>query len=334
VDAPAAPEPAAGGSDGLAVSVVIPSYNRREQLLRTLSPLLRDPDTHEIVVVIDGGTDGSLEAVEALAAGDRRVRALAVPNGGQRKARLEGARAATGDVVLFLDDDVVPAFGLAKGHGLRHAERPGLVVLGYMPIVLPARRRRAMYPSYLYASEYERRAGDWERDASETLRGFWAGNHSLRREDFLAVMAGDTPPLTYHDDLDFGLRCLAHGLEGRFDRSLLARHEHRRDPAGFERDAARSGADLWQVHRRHPAAVPEPTPRRMAAGLPLPARALLAAAATEPGAQAVRGALRGFAALAGRLGLFRAEELAGEMLRRCVQQAGIAQARRADGAAA
>lgn len=334
MDAPAAAGPAGIGPRGLTVSVVIPSYNRREQLLRSLSPLVRDPGAHEIVVVNDGGTDGSLEAVRALAAEAPRVRVLDIPNGGQRRARLEGAREATGDVVLFLDDDVVPGFGLAAGHGLRHAERPGLVVLGYMPIVLPARRRAGLYPSYLYASEYERRADAWERDQGETLRGFWAGNHSLRREDFLAVMAGDAPPLTYHDDLDFGLRCLAHGLEGRFDRSLVARHEHRRDPAGFERDAARSGADLWHVHRRHPARVPEPTPRQMAAGLPRPARALLAVAVTGPGGRVVAAALRGFAAAAGRLGAFRAEELAGEMLRRCVQQAAIAEARRAEGAAA
>ena len=333
MDAPAAAGPADDGPERLTVSVVIPSYNRREQLLRTLSPLVRDPGAHEIVVVIDGGTDGSLEAVRALAAEDPRVRVLSVPNGGQRQARLTGASEATGEVVLFLDDDVVPAFGLAEGHGMRHAERPGLVVLGYMPIVLPARRRARLYPSYLYASEYERRADAWERDREETLRGFWAGNHSLRREDFLAVMAGDTPPLTYHDDLDFGLRCRAHGLEGRFDRSLVARHEHRRDPAGFERDAARSGADLWHVHRRHPAAVPEPTPREMAAGLPLPARGLLAIAATEPGGRAVAAALRTFASAAGALGQYRAEELAGELLRRCVQQAAIARARRADGAA-
>ena len=334
MDAPAAPGPAGKGPEGLTVSVIIPSYNRREQLLRTLSPLVRDPGAHEIVVVNDGGTDGSLEAVHALAATDPRVRALDVPNGGQRQARLTGARAATGEVVLFLDDDVVPGFGLAAGHALRHAERPGLVVLGYMPILLPARRRAGLYPSYLYASEYERRADAWERDPGETLRGFWAGNHSLRREDFLAVMAGDTPPLTYHDDLDFGLRCLAHGLEGRFDRSLVARHEHRRDPDGFERDAARSGADLWHVHCRHPARVPEPTPRQMAAGLPLPARAMLALAATGTGGRGIAAALRAFTAVTGRLGAFRAEELAGEMLRRCVQQAAIAEARRVEGAAA
>ncbi|NUT54404.1 MAG: glycosyltransferase, partial [Thermoleophilia bacterium] len=68
MDEPAAAGPAGNGPDELTVSVIIPSYNRREQLLRTLSPLVRDPGAHEIVVVNDGGTDGSLEAVRALAA--------------------------------------------------------------------------------------------------------------------------------------------------------------------------------------------------------------------------------------------------------------------------
>jgi GT2 family glycosyltransferase len=313
-------------AERLSVSVVVPTFERREQLLRTLAPLRRDPGPDEIVVVVDGGRDGSLESVEALASEDDRFTPLFVENRGLVLARVVGAERARGDIVLFLDDDVIPSFGLAGGHALRHAERDGLVVLGYMPTLLPPRRRPGQFPAYLYAYEYERRTRAWERDPGEMLRSFWAGNHSLRRADFLEVTAGIDRPISYHEDLDFGLRCLAAGLEGVFDRSLMARHEHRHGPAAFERDAARSGTGLWRIHARDPERMPAPTPERLEAGLPAPARALLAAARRPGWEPAVLAALRGLVRLAGRCHAYRVEDLAAEMLRRCLQQRAIAAA--------
>jgi GT2 family glycosyltransferase len=313
-------------AERLSVSVVVPTFQRREQLLRTLAPLRADLGVDEIVVVVDGARDGSLESAEALASEDDRLVPLFIENRGLALARRAGAERARGDVCVFLDDDVVPAFGLAQGHARRHAAREGLVVLGYMPILLPPRRRPGQYPTYLYAYEYERRTREWERDPAQTLRGFWAGNHSLRRADFLAVTAGIDDPIVYHEDLDFGLRCLEAGLEGVFDRSLMARHEHRHGPAAFERDAARSGTSLWRIHARDPERMPAPTPARLEAGLPAPARALLAAARRPGWGPAVERALRGLVRLAGRCHAYRVEDLAAEMLRRCLQQRAVAAA--------
>jgi GT2 family glycosyltransferase len=310
----------------LSVSVVVPTFERRERLPRVLEPLRADPGPDEIVVVVSA-PDGSLEVVEAIAREDPRFAPVFVEeDSGLVLARVAGAERARGDVVLFLDDDVIPSFGLARGHAARHAGRPRAVVLGYMPILLPPRRRPGEYATYAYAYAYERRTREWERDPAQTLRAFWAGNHSLRRADFLAVTAGIDDPIVYHEDLDFGLRCLEAGLEGVFDRSLMARHEHRHGPAAFERDAARSGTGLWRIHARDPERMPAPTPERLEAGLPAPARALLAAARRPGWEPAVVGALRGLVRLAGRCHAYRVEDLAAEMLRRCLQQRAIAAA--------
>ena len=70
------------------------------------------------------------------------------------------------------------------------------------------------------------------------------GNLSIRRSDYLALVPTrlEPPPglegaRLYHQDRELGLRCLAAGMRGIFDRQLHAVHEHRRDPAGFLRDA-------------------------------------------------------------------------------------------------
>src|SRR5690349_2755212 len=118
-----------------------------------LAPLLADPQPLEVVVVVDGGRDGSLELLERMAAGDARLRPLWIENRGVVGARAAGAEAARGEVVVLLDDDVFAMPGLIAGHARHHAE-PGLVIVGYMPVARPPRPRPGDYPRELYAREY------------------------------------------------------------------------------------------------------------------------------------------------------------------------------------
>jgi glycosyltransferase involved in cell wall biosynthesis len=100
------------------VSVVVTTCNRRERLPEVLEPLLADPGALEIIVVIDACHDGSLELVEQLAREHPVLRPLMLTeNVGQGRARMAGARAARGDVILSLDDDVIatPAWSAATG---------------------------------------------------------------------------------------------------------------------------------------------------------------------------------------------------------------------------
>lgn len=92
-------------------SIVIPTRDRRESLLRCLEALGRqDPGAgpFEVVVVDDGSRDGTAEAAEAPARPfPLRVLRRGAP-GGPCAARNEGAAAAAGEFLAFLDDDVVP----------------------------------------------------------------------------------------------------------------------------------------------------------------------------------------------------------------------------------
>ncbi len=87
------------------VSVVIPTRDRRDLLLRTLGAVRAQAGVQvEIVVVDDGATDGTSEAVAALC--DERIVLLrsATP-GGVSSARNRGCHAASADWIAFLDDD-------------------------------------------------------------------------------------------------------------------------------------------------------------------------------------------------------------------------------------
>lgn len=87
------------------VSVVIPTYNREATIVRAVKSALKQTWTNiEIIVVDDGSTDGTREAV--LAIGDRRVRYLRNEKNLRGGAsRNKGGTLALGEYVAFLDSD-------------------------------------------------------------------------------------------------------------------------------------------------------------------------------------------------------------------------------------
>ncbi len=87
------------------ISVVIPVYNRRQQVQRAIASALRQSlPPHEILVADDASTDGTPAAVAALA--DPRLRLLRHDrNRGAGAARNTGIAAATGKWIAFLDSD-------------------------------------------------------------------------------------------------------------------------------------------------------------------------------------------------------------------------------------
>ncbi|MGZ4304525.1 MAG: glycosyltransferase [Solirubrobacteraceae bacterium] len=237
----------------MAMSVVMATYNRRALLPTVLDPLLADPATLEVVVVVDGCDDGSIEYLEKMAQHEGHLRPIFIENSGGVRAQQVGLEAAVGDVVLILDDDVIAAPGLVTGHARHHEERPGLlVVVGYMPISPPQRRLAGSFVAELYRDVYERRCLAWEADSRNILRSLWGGNVSVPRRALLTAggMSGDHP-LRYHFDWDLGLRLRRAGLHGRFDRALAARHLYDRSYETFKREARAQGRDLWLIEHVH-----------------------------------------------------------------------------------
>ncbi|MFC3813557.1 glycosyltransferase family 2 protein [Lysobacter sp. GCM10012299] len=83
------------------VSVVLPAKNEAEGLARTLPALREQWPEAELIVVDDGSSDGT-----AAIAADLGARVLSSPYSmGNGAAIKRGARAATGDVIVFMDAD-------------------------------------------------------------------------------------------------------------------------------------------------------------------------------------------------------------------------------------
>lgn len=85
------------------VSVIIPTYNRARTIGRALNSVFTQTyGPLEVIVVDDGSTDGT---VEALAAYGDKIRVVRQSNQGPAAARNSGIKAASGEIITFLDDD-------------------------------------------------------------------------------------------------------------------------------------------------------------------------------------------------------------------------------------
>lgn len=84
------------------ISVIIPTFNRLAFLREAIASVLaQSHPVHEIIVVDDGGSDGS----EVVTDMSPLVRYLWQPNAGPSAARNAGIEAATGDAIALLDSD-------------------------------------------------------------------------------------------------------------------------------------------------------------------------------------------------------------------------------------
>lgn len=95
------------------ISVVIPLYNKKDYIERTLLSVLNQTyDDYEIVIVDDGSTDGSVEIVHKFL-GSKKIRLIKKENGGPSSARNCGVKEAKGQWIVFLDaDDLLLPYSL------------------------------------------------------------------------------------------------------------------------------------------------------------------------------------------------------------------------------
>jgi hypothetical protein len=91
----------------------------------------------------------------------------------------------------------------------------------------------------------------------------------MRREDALSVgIANVAFPGRRHEDRDLGLRCLAAGMTGVFDRNLAATHEYQRSNRAFLEDARAQGSERFSLHEAHADLIGPLDPRGFSGDLP------------------------------------------------------------------
>jgi glycosyltransferase involved in cell wall biosynthesis len=237
------------------ISVLVPTYRRRDAVLRLLEGLRRqtlDPSRFEAVVVIDGTHDGTEEALSAL---DTPFALLWrwQENTGISGARNAAAALAGGRVLLLLDDDMLPEPGLLAGHLARHEGAARCCVIGASPLeLLPGQSPIARDVAREFDEHHRRLA---ERPDDPETFDLYGGNFSVSRGIFGDVGGFGTGFDGYGwEDVDFMLRVREAGGVLRYSPSAVAVQSYDKDVAAVARDAVQEGTNAAVLVARHPQA--------------------------------------------------------------------------------
>lgn len=220
------------------------TYNRAALLERVLDACFEqtaDPDSYEVVLVNDGSPDDTPAVIErARKRATCRFEVIDQQNSGLAKGRNAGIARATGERIIFIDDDVLPTPNFVEEHLRSHDAAPLAIVRGGAINVesfddLPPARWRL-------------------KDYSGNF--FWTTNVSVPLQTIRAIGGfNDTFAEYGWEDIDVGLRLRQGGVKAVFNPKALVYHWKPRPRSGNvekmirqARAQARTAVQLAQIH--------------------------------------------------------------------------------------
>ena len=209
------------------VSLVIATYNRMALLPRTLPALIRqdlDPGlTYEVRFVDDGSTDETPNLIARAAASSDVVHYRRIEHTGSPAApRNVGLDDARGDVIVLLDDDVVPDPDFVRRHAAFHRRFPGEdeAALGRLYLSDDVRRDPM---SLFHSFPYDEAA----RQVRLSYLFFWTCNVSLKVSFARQFGRFDEDPALHPlEDMECGYRLMSAGMRLQFLADAAGCHLH------------------------------------------------------------------------------------------------------------
>lgn len=193
------------------LTVGLCSRNRKETLqlvLESLADQSIHPDRYEVVLIDDGSTDGTDEMAKNLEVPYRLTYGYQ-PHSALATARNHGIRLSKGEIMLYIDDDVLADHHLLEEHLRAHETYRQCVVNGWVnhveEPVIPSK------PKFTMA------------DISTSF--FWTSNVSVRVDDLYRAGLFDESFKEYGwEDQELGLRLMALGLVRKTNYKAIGYH--------------------------------------------------------------------------------------------------------------
>jgi GT2 family glycosyltransferase len=239
------------------ISVVVPTYNGRETVMRSMETLFRQdfaPSRYEVIVVVDGSSDGTAEALLALNP-PCHFRVIEQENRGPSSARNRGFREAQSELILFLDDDMQCDPGLLSAHFRAHQSDASQVAFGALFLSPDSNAN--------LASEcFKREIGAFhirhQRDPNTpwNLADCTFSNASIALR-MLEEVGGFDEQFRMREDLELGVRLLERGARMEYVNDAIAYQHYNKTASDLLTDAEKFGVADLMFARKHPQQVIE-----------------------------------------------------------------------------
>jgi GT2 family glycosyltransferase/peptidoglycan/xylan/chitin deacetylase (PgdA/CDA1 family) len=245
----------------LRCSVVVTTWKRPVLLRDTLDSLIQQSCPNFEVLVVCDGEDADVRAISLDFQKEQPIRWIFHPNNrGLPAARNTGAREASGDIVLFLDDDVIADSGLIAAHMSHHQSvSPHRRIAVCSPA---AEDRHTLLDSYVNQCLHE----TWKQSldsfsavfsaqgpdsiGEEVERGIYFGlGSSIQRDLFLEHGGFDEHFRASDEERELGLRLHRAGVEFIFEPRVLLTHKNSKDLERYFRNcwSASGTLDVYRV---------------------------------------------------------------------------------------
>lgn len=187
------------------------TYNRKRLLERALTALFNQnfpKDQYEIVLIDDGSTDGTGEYVKTLDP-PCPMTYIHQQNSGLAKGRNQGIRHANGQIILFIDDDIVASPNLLAEHVKTHEQHMDHVVRGWVN----------------HIHDLDNISGPQFNMQDFSTAFFWTSNVSASRKHLVQAGMFDEDFKEYGwEDLELGMRLKRLGLGMKYNKRAIVYH--------------------------------------------------------------------------------------------------------------
>lgn len=228
-------------SSALSISVVLPTFNRLDRLKRVLAALEKQEfpkDQFEVIVISDGSTDGTDAYLQTVKT-EIRLIPIFQPNQGPGAARNTGMAIAKGDLIVFIDDDVIPIPQLLEEHARSHQfENCDVAVIG--PMLTPPDWPLPYWLRWGQEKLGEQYKSMIENEWKPVARQFYTGNASFPRRLYQRYGGFDE---AFHraEDVELAYRYERHGVVFRFNPKAIGYHYEERSFASWAKIAYEYG---------------------------------------------------------------------------------------------
>ncbi len=228
------------------ISVILPTCNRADTLIRTLSSIEQQnlPGVDFEVIVVDDGSNGNTaKRVEDFQKNAKiNVRYYYQDNGGPASARNSGVEKAKGDIVLFCGDDSILDKDMIRQHYTYHQNNPNGAVLGMVlwdEMIKPSDFMRFLAPK---GPQFHYHTIRNIFDAK--FNHFYAINISLGKKWLEDVKFDSKFKKAAFEDIEAGLALEKKGLKIAYNKDAKVYHSHYYVPESFYERMVRVGKSI------------------------------------------------------------------------------------------
>lgn len=209
----------------MTISVIIPTYNGAHKLpviLEALRKQTRQPE--EIIVVVDGSTDNTKEVLDRYKTELPSLQTFYQPNKGRAAVRNTGASKATGDLLVFFDDDMEPEERCLQTHVNHHEIKSATILTGAQIDKVnredPDIRKFRAWLTEKWSKALKESQGKPLKKENVFIT---AANFSISKDLFFQL-GGFDEQLTDAEDFDLAVRAFEKGVSLYYDHSAFAWH--------------------------------------------------------------------------------------------------------------